>query len=354
LHRTKISSIGTDAPRFQLAIKRATKFLGRFSMRGQQAELFSVGLTMLPAANSHVAILLATKNGARFVGEQLRSFAQQTHEDWSLHVSDDGSEDTTLDILRDFSDRCSQSVKIVGGPRCGAAANFMSLAWSDIDAPFFAFSDQDDIWLPNKLSRALGQLAELPADMPAMYCARTEIVDVDGKHVRFSPELRRGLSFENALAENVASGNTIVFNRATKMLLERLRSLPFAAHDWAIYQIVTAVRGVAILDREPCLKYRQHERNHLGSNAGLDAKLMRLRLLFKDTLKEWNDLNTTVLDQLKDRMGPTELDVLTRFQAARHATSPIERLRLLRESRVRRQTRLGNLGMQFAAISGKL
>ena len=101
------------------------------------------------AKQPHVAILMCTLNGERFLKEQLDSFTTQTHQDWTLWVSDDGSTDQTLEILRATqAEWGADRLKIVEGPRKGFARNFLSLACrAEIEAEYFAFSDQDDVWL---------------------------------------------------------------------------------------------------------------------------------------------------------------------------------------------------------------
>jgi glycosyltransferase involved in cell wall biosynthesis len=95
---------------------------------------------------ARVAILMCTKNGAAFLGEQLKSIAEQSHTDWSLFVSDDGSTDATRKILKDFAGDRTQKVTVRNGPGQGVCANFLSLATDpSIEADYFAFSDQDDI-----------------------------------------------------------------------------------------------------------------------------------------------------------------------------------------------------------------
>ena len=107
-------------------------------------------------AQDSVTIVMATRNGAAHLAEQLDSIARQTHADWSLFVSDDGSTDDTKRILADFAR--SHPVTVVDGPRKGAAANFLSaLCHPDLPLGTIALADQDDIWLPGKLARGLGR-----------------------------------------------------------------------------------------------------------------------------------------------------------------------------------------------------
>ena len=141
---------------------------------------------------TQVAILMCTKNGAAFLDEQLNSIADQTHASWILFVSDDGSTDETRKILKDFADTHEQKMVVRNGPGKGVCANFLSLATDPtIDADYFAFSDQDDVWYKDKLQRALTWLVTIPGDVPALYCGRTELVTNDGQSYGLSPLFTR-------------------------------------------------------------------------------------------------------------------------------------------------------------------
>ena len=191
-----------------------------------------------------VAILMGARNGERYLPEQLQSFVDQTHTNWSLHVSDDGSSDATCDIVRRFCAGLQNPITLRSGPQRGFARNFMSLACAlDIMGDYFAFSDQDDIWYKNKLERALDWLTTIPDELPAVYCSRTEIVDVAGRHLGFSPLFTKSPSFKNAIVQSVGGGNTMVFNAAARSLLAAIGEIDIVSHDWWVYQIVSAAGG---------------------------------------------------------------------------------------------------------------
>ncbi len=105
-----------------------------------------------------VTIVMATLNGERYLPDQLDSIARQSHRDWRLFVSDDGSTDATRAILSDFARQ--HPVTVVSGPALGcAAANFLSaLCHPDLPAGPVALADQDDVWLDGKLARAFRRL----------------------------------------------------------------------------------------------------------------------------------------------------------------------------------------------------
>ncbi len=302
-------------------------------------------------AAARVAILMCTKDGAAFIDDQLKSIANQTHENWTLIASDDGSRDVTVMKIKRFAEDHPQKTTIRKGPGKGVCANFLSLANnSTIDADYFAFSDQDDIWHQDKLQRAIAWLAAVPAELPGMYCARTELMTIDGRSYGFSPLFTRPPAFQNALVQSLAGGNTIVFNRAAKKILEEAATTSVVLHDWWVYQLVSAAGGAVHYDPQPTLKYRQHPNNLIGSNLGLRARLIRIRMMFKGRFYNWSAINIAALRRLPAHLlQPKNREILALFAKARCASLP-KRLYYLRQSGVYRQTSLGNLGMLVATL----
>ena len=122
-----------------------------------------------------VTILMATLNGADHLPAQLASLLAQTHADWRLWVSDDGSTDNTPALLRDFARaHPAREICLLRGPGRGAAANFLTmLCHPDLPCGPVALCDQDDVWLKGKLSRALRRMAGGPPDLPVLYAAES-------------------------------------------------------------------------------------------------------------------------------------------------------------------------------------
>ena len=171
-----------------------------------------------------ITILLATYFGQGFLADQLASIEAQDHANWVLWASDDGSTDGTLDLLEAYRERNgSHKVRIVKGPCKGAIANFISLAVNrEIRANYYAFCDQDDVWLTGRLSRALVQTPQVTF-LPTLVGNRTIIVDQNLKRTGLSPLFTKPPSFRNALVQSIAGGNTMLFNQARKKSAGRSR-----------------------------------------------------------------------------------------------------------------------------------
>jgi len=214
---------------------------------------------------SRVNVLLATYNGSRFLGEQLKSLDAQTLAPSRVTIRDDDSSDSTLPLVREWAEGKS-SVILLSGPRLGAAKNFLTLlAHPDEGSDYFAFCDQDDVWLPNKIERAVEELRRHDADVPAMYCARVELVDKNLAHLGYSRTPKR-VGFANALVENVATGCTVLLNRTARDLICRRLPDRMMLHDSWCYLVVSAL-GEVVFDERPLIKYRQHPGNHVGAPA---------------------------------------------------------------------------------------
>ena len=301
-----------------------------------------------------ITILLATYNGARYIEAQLASLAAQTHTDWRLLVSDDGSTDATLSIVRAFASRVSQPVEISQGPGRGASANFMRMAADpQVGGDYFAFCDQDDVWYPRKLERALEWLRPIGVSRPAVYGARTRLVDADGRPTGFSHRFQRAPSFGNALAQSIAGGNTMLLNRGAKQLFEAAGPLDVVSHDWWLYQLVAGAGGVILYDPEPCLDYRQHGQNAIGGNRTLRARLKRSRMAIAGGFRAWNDTNMAALQKsrhLLTREARSKLDAYERMRSSKLA----DRIGAFAGSGIRRQSVLGDIGLFCAAVLGKV
>ena len=159
------------------------------------------GQAMAEAGGTNVAILLATRDGALFIDEQLASIGVQSHRNWTLIVSDDGSCDDTLAHVDAFARQCVQPVVVRPGPRRGATMNFLTMAADpSIKADFFAFCDQDDVWYADKLERALAWLGSIDESVPAAYFSRTEAINRAGRPLGLSPLFKRPPSFRTGTA----------------------------------------------------------------------------------------------------------------------------------------------------------
>ena len=168
-----------------------------------------------------VAILLALHQSQGFLADLLASLESQRYDSWSLHASLDGPCDGSSALIRAFAAKQSQRVVLKAGPGLGFAANFLDLlAGVGPDAEFAAFCDHDDVWLPDKLDRAVQSLCQVSSKLPALYASRSMVCDGRLRAIALSPNPDLEHGFRGALTRSIASGNTMVLNRAGIDLLQ--------------------------------------------------------------------------------------------------------------------------------------
>jgi len=312
--------------------------------------------SMTPAASSfssaQVAILLCTYNGAAFLRAQLDSIERQTHTNWVIHASDDGSGDETLEVLQSYQRQFGQDrLVIYAGPQQGFARNFMSLINNPkIRADYFAFCDQDDVWFADKLARSLKHIPDTLLDVPALYCSRTRLIDALGRVIGFSPLFARKPSFRNALVQSLAGANTMMLNNAARVLLAQIpNDAHIVSHDWLTYLLVSGCGVAVFYDPEPTLDYRQHGANLIGSNNRLADRWVRIRKMFAGTFSEWNRNNLYALSNSHQRLTSHNRAVLKLFMQVRESSMLLKRLYLLKKAGLYRQTLFGNFGLVVAA-----
>jgi glycosyltransferase involved in cell wall biosynthesis len=303
-----------------------------------------------------VALLMGTFQGARFLPQQLDSIANQTYSNWALWVSDDRSSDGTLGILDTYRARWgADRMAVRTGPAQGFRANFLSLACdSAIDAHYFAFADQDDLWDAAKLEVAVRWLATIPADVPALYCARTRLIDEHDRAIGYSPLFPKPFAFRNALVQSGAGGNTMVFNAAARALLvEAGADVILQTHDWWTYILVTGCGGRVYYDAIPKVGYRQHDRNMVGSNASWNGRWRRLRRILIGDFAAMNDCNIAALQRVRHRLSAESLRVLDQFSRAR-GRSLFARVAGMRHSGVYCQTALSSIALAGAILMNRI
>jgi glycosyltransferase involved in cell wall biosynthesis len=300
-----------------------------------------------------VHILLATYQGRTYLNEQLNSLAHQTYPHWQLWVSDDGSIDESSSIVENFSRSVPQHVSLSRGPCKGSTHNFfhlMNTVSRDGDADLYAFCDQDDVWLPDKLASAVAhyQHENLAIDQPYLYCGATRIVDKDLRFKKTTPKPNRPLNFGNALLQNVASGNTMVFNAELLRLMLCVDVKNAVIHDWLAYQVATGCNGLVYYDSNPHLLYRQHDNNIIGVNTGVLAHLRRFKYMCDGQYKNWAYQTEAAMEDISNHLSPGAIQQLAIFKKLRRNTNAFARVWGGMHGELKRQTKLGQASLLVA------
>lgn len=303
----------------------------------------------------HIHILLCTKDGEAWIFEQLNSILNQTYRKWSLWISDDGSSDATLRIVSDvISDNPERYIRLFHGPQKGCARNFLSLLIRpELAGSWIAFADQDDIWMPHKLHRAIEMIGR--GTGAQIYAGRCVYINSIGKPVGVSPLHHRSHDFGNALVQNVLRGNTLVMPPAISCYLQTVfaltRELDLPFHDWCIYLAVTGVGFVIIHDEKPGVFYRQHSTNVLG--ASRSNVVRRAKLIYRRHYSDWIDRNVNFLGHISPFLDESNLTLLDKFVEFRKRRGPLSSS-ALRRLGIYRQTRTGDYILQAMSWCGRI
>ena len=303
-----------------------------------------------------VAVLLASYKGEKYLAAQIESILAQEGVDVFLLVSDDVSAQGCINYLATKGFR--ENISVIEGPQKGVNANFAHLVNSvkSTGDDFFAFSDQDDVWERDKLRAAQNKLLKLKdKNAPLIYMGRTMVCDEVLNPLFLAKGITSAMSFQNALLESIAGGNTIVFNKLTLELLKKVR-FP-VHHDWLSYMVVTACGGEVLFDDQPYVLYRQHGGNVIGANKGLAQKFYRLKKLLSNEFRGWAENNIKALQPLVNDMTSDNrkiYDGFIRLHEMRGWHRCFSRLSLFQELGLYRQRKLEHLGFMLAAFLGKI
>lgn len=300
----------------------------------------------------NVAVLLCFFKGKEFIEEQVDSIIKQSHKNVSLWISIDGVDDGSKALIEKKAKGWKNGkVHFLSGPGKGFAENFLSLLCNeDIKADYYSFSDQDDIWERDKLSRALDYLKSVPPGVPAIYGSRATLINKFGKKLGESKFFKKKPSFENALVQNISAGNTMVLNQVSRNLIkEHFKNNKIFFHDWLSYLVVSAVGGKIFYDSYTSLQYRQHGGNLMGENVNFFSRLRRLKLLINGTFQEWNDANIECLEKISDIMTEKNKKCFELFKNSRNK-STIQRLVGFWKAGVYRQTFFENVFLFIACM----
>lgn len=303
-----------------------------------------------------ILIALCSYNGAAWLAGQLDSIAAQDHTDWALWISDDGSTDATRAIIAAFAARHpARDIRLLEGPRQGGTQNFLSLICHP-DLPLgpqthLALCDQDDIWLPEKLSRALSLLNSQPdTARPLIYGAQSRHIDTNGQIIGRSRRPRGQVTLHNAVVQNMVSGHSLVLNPAA-LALARAAGRPagIGFQDWWLSLLVLACGGRAVIDAAEVLLYRQHGGNVMGAPQGGKAAAQRLRQISEGRYRAWIAANLAGLAAVADRLTPEAAQIIASLAQAKGG---IARLHAFRRLGIRRQSGRGTALLYTACLLG--
>ncbi|HEO4022624.1 TPA: glycosyltransferase family 2 protein [Streptococcus agalactiae] len=268
-----------------------------------------------------VNILMATYNGEKFLAQQIESIQKQTFKEWNLLIRDDGSSDKTCDIIRNFTAKDSR-IRFINENEhhnLGVIKSFFMLVNYEV-ADFYFFSDQDDVWLPEKLSVSLEAAKHKASDVPLLVYTDLKVVNQELNILQDSM-IRAQSHHANTtllpeLTENTVTGGTMMINHA---LAEKwFTPNDILMHDWFLALLAASLGEIIYLDL-PTQLYRQHDNNVLGART-MDKRFMILREGPKSIFtRYWKLIHDSqkqaslIVDKYGDIMTANDLELIKCF-----------------------------------------
>lgn len=247
--------------------------------------------------NKKVKVLLSAYNGEKYIVQQIDSILGQTYKNIELYVRDDGSKDDTLKALEPYEK--SGRIHLEKGSNVGFVDSFFWLVEHAGDADYYAFSDQDDVWFPNKIEMALERLAGFDDNKPVLYFSNYDFYDGELNFKAHREGQKPKMCFRNSMVDCVSLGFNSVFNKKAHDLTVEKMPQRFTGHDWWMYMLCIGL-GEVVYDERPTVKYRRHNNNVSdGGDSFLKFQIWRFKRFFlngyfhkiHEQIKEFGELH---------------------------------------------------------------
>ncbi len=219
------------------------------------------------------AILMSTYNGEKYLKEQIDSILEQLDVDITIYASDDCSKDSTTQILEEYKNKCSNFNYQINKANKNFTYNFMDLAFSVPETyDYYAFADQDDIWLKDKIISAINLINAKQSNKGVLYFSNQNLVNGEmefiAKKFLETPESTNKYAY---LCGNICTGCTMVFDNNLLKLIKKYYPKNIYLHDYYVF-LLAAFCGEIVYDNNAYINYRQHSSNTFGVNKKISIK----------------------------------------------------------------------------------
>lgn len=280
---------------------------------------------MIEKGYTMIAILMATYNGEKYLGEQLESLLSQTYQDFIIYISDDHSTDATYKIIQDYQKQYPNKIFFFqnNSQYHGAKYNFMQLM-IQCKEEYVMLCDQDDVWKPQKIEITMQKIHQLEEkygkDTPILVHTDLEVVNESLQTI--SPSFKElihvdysRIQLHQLIVQNILTGCTALYNRALSNLLT-VEPPYMIMHDWWLILVASAFGIVDHVDQKTIL-YRQHSKNVVGAE---DVRTFHYMI---EKLAHWHDMKQAInetyqqaeslLIVYKDRLALEQVHFLCKY-----------------------------------------
>ena len=209
-----------------------------------------------------VNVLISTYNGEKYIIEQLESIFAQTMQDFHIYIRDDGSVDNTVAVINEYiiTNSLTERVDFEQGENIGFCQSFFELLNKADNGDCWAFCDQDDVWLPNKLELAVKWLDRQDCSVPLLYQSGFMVGNEDLSIQNTYIYSDYNYQFYNSITSSIYFGFAMVINARLRELLLMADPKNIKYHDW-FASMITAAFGKCFLAEEAGAIHRQYNNN---------------------------------------------------------------------------------------------
>lgn len=268
-----------------------------------------------------VEILLATYNGEKYIREQIDSILNQDYKDWVVRVSDDASRDATYEVLLEYKTKYPDKFILHRNEKGFGSAklNFMHLIRNS-ECQYVMCCDQDDVWLPNKISLTLQAMKQNEEKgIPVLVHTDLKVVDenlgIKSESFFQYSKLNKEAGYRELLIQNSVTGCTMMLNRELVMLLNRdINVNKILMHDWLAALIAAAKGKICFVDQATIL-YRQHSVNSVGAKQyGLALFIERAKNhSIRKSLVDTTVQAAEVAERYQDELGTKKYELTKQY-----------------------------------------
>ncbi len=304
-----------------------------------------------------VAILLATYNGEKYIAEQMDSLlVQSCEEEMKIYVHDDGSKDSTSAILEKYAREHPELIDILQGEPTGSACDNFFFLVNRVQAKYYFFCDQDDIWHKEKVRQSLAAMKKLEQDVgtdrPLLVFSDLEVMAEDGatKAPRMSAYQSLDptrISFRELMIQNVITGCAVAINDKCAEYMRRTKPEEYdgvVMHDWWAALIAAKFGRIGYIDA-PLARYRQHDSNTLGARKVMSTRYLREKLPGGAISRSMREKEEQTALFLKTYHQPVEGNETAYAFSVLHTKTKWQRLAFYRKNHVWKSGVLRNIGL---------
>ena len=304
---------------------------------------------------SEISVIIPIYNVEKYLKECLNSISNQSFRDLEIICVNDGSTDNSADIIESYCNDYPNKISCIKGQPTGNAKNNFAELLKNCDSEYIMFSDQDDIWLPQKIEKTLAAMQDAERNGKKPFLVHTDLKVVGENLDEISPSffdfqklLQNDITLPKLLVQNYVTGCTVMINSELK---EKCGEIPndCIMHDWWL-ALVAILFGDIICVNEATMLYRQHSGNQVGAKASYGLAFIKRKLAtLNEVRKNYNATYTqasTLLDCYGEILSDEQKNIIEKYCEIPQMCK-FKKIRTIKKFGFKKCTRLRVMGQYF-------